>query len=159
MIREVKLEDAKTICDIYNYYIDNTVITFEETHVNTDRMKKRIERTIKTYPWLVYEKDRKIIGYAYAIEWKKRSAYKYTVESSIYLDSNFIGRGYGEELYIELLNRLSNYDFHSIIACITIPNPASTRLHEKLGFKKVGEFIEVGYKHQQWLDVGYWHLR
>lgn len=159
MIRGVELNDAGAICDVYNYYIENTTITFEEVSVSIDEMKNRIKKLAADYSWIVYEIDGKIVGYAYATKWKARSAYRYTVESTVYVDVNYRGKGVGISLYKHLLRALENGDFHSVIGVIALPNTGSIELHEKLGFEKVAHFKEVGYKHRNWIDVGYWQYK
>lgn len=158
MIRKVKLEDAKEIAEIYNYYILNSCVTFEEIPVSIEEMGGRIQATFLKFPWLVYEKDMEIIGYAYASVWKPRSAYKHTIESTVYLKNEATKNGIGSLLYKELINQLTNLGFHAVIGGISLPNEASIALHEKFGFKKVAQFKEVGYKFKKWVDVGYWEL-
>ncbi len=85
-IRPCTLQDIAAICAIYNYYIENTVITFEETPVSIEQMRTRVDAIMKIYPWLVCENEGEIIGYAYASKWRGRSAYKYTAEVTVYLD-------------------------------------------------------------------------
>ena len=156
MIRTVQLNDAEEICDIYNYYVMNTAISFEEAAVSVEEMKGRIKKVLLEYPWFVYEIDGRIAGYAYATRWKARSAYRYTLESTVYIDGRHKGKGIGTSLYKHLLKDLEDRGCHSAIGVITIPNPGSIALHEKCGFKKAAHFKEVGYKHQRWIDVGYW---
>jgi phosphinothricin acetyltransferase len=158
MIRSVKLSDASDICRIYNEYILKTVITFEENPLTVKEMELRIENIIQSYPWLVYEENENVIGYTYAGKWKERSAYRFSVETGIYIDSKHIGRGIGTKLKSELLTILRERSIHSIICGIALPNPASIALCEKLGFIKVGQLKEVGFKHNKWVDVGYWEL-
>ena len=158
MIRAVKIEDSNEICDIYNYYVQHTIITFEEEPVSQSEMESRIEQTSKTLPWLVFEDSQKIMGYAYASEWKSRCAYKHSVESTVYLKNGASGNGIGSLLYQELMNQLKAKNIHAAIGGIALPNDASIALHEKLGFEKVARFREVGYKFDQWIDVGYWEL-
>ena len=158
MLRDAEPSDGDAICSIYNEYILNTTITFEETPVQAEEMASRIRLVTQSYPWLVYEKDSRIVGYAYAGKWKERSAYRYSVETAIYMDSRHVGKGIGTQLMKELLNRLKAVSLHSVISGIALPNPASIALCEKLGFKKVAHFSEVGYKKNRWVDVGYWEL-
>ena len=156
MIREVKLSDAKAIVDIYNYYILNTNITFEEKQLTVDDMEERIiEKTVK-HPWIVYEMNGQVIGYAYLSGWHSRSAYRYSNEASIYLDRNEKGHGIGKKLFANLLEVSKDYGVHTIVSGITIPNAESISLHEKFGFKKIAEFKEIGFKSNKWLNVGYW---
>jgi len=159
LIRDVTLEDAPAIAEIYNPYVLNTVITFEENVVTPEDILSRIDG-IKALglPYLVMVQNRQVIGYAYANQWRSRAAYRHTVETSIYLDQAFAGKGLGTILYKELLERLRRIDIHVVLGGITLPNPVSVGLHEKLGFKKVAHFPEVGYKFGRWLDVGFWEL-
>lgn len=156
MIRNVKLSDAEAICNIYNYYIEKTIISFEEITVSVIDIHERIKKVTKKYPWIVYEIDNKIVGYAYANEWKARSAYRFSVELTVYVDIKHKGKGIGTKLYSFLLENLKAKDVHSVLGIIALPNYASVALHEKLGFKKVAHFNEIGYKHGKWVDVGYW---
>ncbi|MDR2915534.1 MAG: GNAT family N-acetyltransferase [Tannerella sp.] len=158
MIRVVKPEDAYNIASIYNHYVDNTTITFETNSVSTEEMRDRIFAITEKYPYFVYEESGEVVGYCYASLWKKKEAYHYTVESTVYIDAAFQGKGIGKMLMEKLISELQEKSFHAIIACITTPNPSSVKLHEKLGFKQVSEFSEVGYKFGQWLNVGDWEL-
>jgi len=99
-----------------------------------------------------------VAGYAYATKWRVRPAYRHSVESSIYLDQSCAGRGLGQLLYAALLDELRRRELHLVIGGIAQPNEASVRLHEKLGFRKVAMFSEVGMKFGRWVDVGYWEL-
>ncbi len=158
MIRVVTLEDSKEIAEIYNYYILNSVTTLEETLVDEDEFRERIRSTHSKLPWLVYEKDNELIGYAYGSEWKSRSGYKHCVESTVYLKNGATKMGVGSLLYKELIKQLTEMDFHAIIGGISLPNKGSVALHEKFGYEKVAQFKEVGYKFNTWVDVGYWEL-
>ncbi len=158
MIRPAKLSDAGALCDIYNTYIINTTITFEEKPVTIREMKSRIKKVIPHYPWLVYEENGKVVGYTYASRWKERSAYRYSVETGIYIDSGCAGRGIGTKLKGELLKELKKKSIHSVICGIALPNPASIALCEKFGFIQIAHFKEVGFKLNKWIDVGYWEL-
>jgi L-amino acid N-acyltransferase YncA len=158
MIRPVIISDAENICNIYNYYILNSTITFEEKSLSADEMISRIKNIIKNYPWLVYEEEGKVTGYTYAGEWKKRSAYRYSAETGIYIDPKHVGKGIGTKLKGELIKGLKEKSIHSIICGIALPNPASIALCEKFGFEKVAHLKEVGYKFNKWIDVGYWEL-
>jgi phosphinothricin acetyltransferase len=159
MIRVVSEQDVDTICKIYNYYIENTIITFEEKQVSVDEMKLRIADTkSQGYDWLVYEKESKVVGYAYASKWKTRSAYRFSVESSVYVKNGYQRNGIGRELYKDLLARLEKNGVHAVIAGISLPNESSVRFHESLGFQKVAQFPQVGLKFGKWINVGYWQL-
>ena len=158
MIRSVRLEDAKEIAEIYNYYILNSVVTFEETPVGAEEIEQRIRSIIARFPWIIYEVNGRIIGYAFASEWKSRCAYNHSVESTIYLKQGEENKGIGSVLYQELVEQLREMDLHAIIGGIALPNDASVCLHEKFGFEKVAHFKEVGFKFGNWIDVGYWEL-
>jgi len=158
MVRKVLVEDGGQIAEIYNYYILNTTVTFEEQELSETQMKERIEKISSSFPYLVFEENGKILGYAYATEWRVRSAYRYSVESSVYVHKDVHGKGIGKQLYTELLNQLKAKRIHAVIGGIVLPNPISISLHEKFGFIKVAQFKEVGFKFHQWLDVGYWEL-
>ena len=156
MIRDVKIQDVFKILEIYNYYILNTSVTFEEDPVSSIDMEKRILEITEHYPWLVYENEGVVVGYAYASAWRVRKAYRHSVETTVYLQHGLSGKGIGTKLYSELLSRLSSQNLHGLIGGIALPNPASIRLHEKLGFEKVAHFKEVGFKFNKWIDVTYW---
>lgn len=158
MIRQVTTNDAKEITEIYNYYIKHTIITFEETPVTEEEIKERIAIVSSNLPWIVYEENNRIIGYAYASEWKSRCAYKHSLESTVYLQKGLFGKGIGTLLYTELIKQIGQTNCHALIGGIALPNDASIALHEKLGFEKVAQFKEVGYKFGKWIDVGYWEL-
>ena len=158
MIRIVKIQDAKQICDIYNYYIENTIITFEEEPVSQNEMEKRIKEITISLPWFVYEERGQIIGYVYASKWKGRCAYRFSVESTLYVKNDVIGNGIGTKLYKKLIEELFNKNVHVIIGGIALPNDRSQKIHEKFGFKKVAHLSEVGFKFNKWIDVEYWEL-
>ncbi len=158
MIRNATLKDAGQICDIYNHYIENTIITFEEEPLSAAQMEKRISEIIAFLPWIVYEEKGRILGYAYADRWKGRSAYRFSAEATVYLEKNSMGKGIGTELYRRLLEELKARKMHAVMGGIALPNEICKRLHEKLGFKKVAHFPEAGYKFNKWIDVGYWEL-
>jgi L-amino acid N-acyltransferase YncA len=158
MIRTATTADAAAIADIYNHYVRETVITFEETPVSTDEMARRMVEIAARYPWLAYEYDGAVVGWAYATEWKGRSAYRFSVETTVYLADSHRGRGTGTALYEALLAQLKARKLHTAIGVIALPNPSSVALHEKLGFAKIGHVAEVGRKFDRWVDVGYWQL-
>lgn len=158
MIRKAHLSDDLNIVNIYNYYILNSMSTFEEQPVSQREMRFRIEQVQASLPWLVYETNGEILGYAYATQWKPRSAYRNTVESTVYVRSDSYGKGVGKKLCQELIEELKAQKLHAALAGITLPNEASVALHEKLGYTKVGQLKEVGYKFEKWVDVGYWEL-
>jgi phosphinothricin acetyltransferase len=158
MLRQCKPQDASAICGIYNHYVRETVITFEETQVSEADMAQRIVDVSSNLPWYVWAEADRVIGYAYATPWKARAAYKHSVEAGIYLEHHATGRGIGTSLYKALIADLRRDNFHCVIGGAALPNPASVALHERLGFSKVAEFKEVGFKLGRWVDVAYWEL-
>ena len=158
MIRTATPADAKQICAIYNNYIENTIISFEQEPVSVSQMQRRITEIGAYFPWLVFEENQTILGYTYATTWKTRTAYRHSVETTIYISNKATGKGIGSKLYRALITELRTTDAHCLIACIALPNAASIGLHEKVGFEKNAHFKEVGKKFGQWIDVGFWEL-
>ncbi len=158
-IRDATVDDAETIASIYKHYVLTTSISFEEDPVPAIDMAGRIADVQATgLPWLAAEVDGAVAGYAYATKWRVRHAYRFSVESSVYLAPARAGQGIGTALYRALLDRLRGGGYHLAIGGIALPNEASIALHEKLGFEKVAHFKEVGFKFDRWTDVGYWQL-
>lgn len=159
MIRPATTADAAAIAAIYNHYVANTIITFEEEPVSAADMAGRItEVAAASLPWFVWEENGRILGYAYASKWKSRCAYRHSVEASLYLEKSATGRGLGTKLYAALIADVKQRGMHAVIGGAALPNPASVALHEKLGFVKVAYFKQTGWKFKQWIDVGYWEL-
>jgi L-amino acid N-acyltransferase YncA len=159
LIRVAKPDDAAAVAGIYNHYVRNDIATFEEEPITAETIAARMaDVASKSLPWLVAEGGDAILGYAYATSWKARSAYRFSVESTIYLAHGAMRRGVGAELYGALIAELRAHNIHVVIGGVSLPNEASARLHEKLGFKKVAQFEQVGFKFGRWIDVGYWEL-
>lgn len=158
MVRPVQGKDVAAITSIYDYYIQNTYISFEEEPVSESEMASRVAHITESYPWIVFEENGEVIGYAYAGKWKERTAYRFTGEATVYVEREAIGRGIGSVLYDHLLKEVRKSDMHSLMAVIALPNDASVRIHEKYGFKKTAHFKEAGFKFGTWIDVGYWQL-
>lgn len=158
MIRAVEIEDADSIVEIYNHYISETIVTFEEDRITSKIILERIAKIQKdNLPWLIAADDSgNVIGYAYASKWRERFSYRFSVEVTVYLSPAHSNKGIGSRLYESLFSELKLNSIHAVIGGITLPNQASVALHEKFGMVKVAHFKEVGYKFNQWLDVGYW---
>jgi phosphinothricin acetyltransferase len=157
MIRMAAAADAAALAGIYNFYVRETIVTFEEEAVPEAEMARRVQDVqASSLPWLVAEQGGAVVGYACARPWKPRRGYRFSTEVSVYLDPAHLGRGIGTELYEHLLAALRARDTHAAIGGIALPNAASVALHEKLGFEKVAHFREVGFKFGAWIDVGYW---
>lgn len=159
MIRLAKLSDARALADIYNPFVLGTTVTFEEVALTSEEMAERIGTVTQAFPWFVAEAEGAVVGYAYATAWKARSAYRRTVESAIYVAPAHGGQGLGRRLYEALLGELRTQGIHAVLGGIALPNDASVALHERLGFEKVGQLKEVGWKLGRWVDVGYWEKR
>jgi len=156
-IRPVEPDDAAAIAAIYNHYIAETVITFEEVPVSAAEIARRIEEVrAAALPWLVALQAGRILGYAYATRWRDRSAYRFAAEVTVYLDPSDVGRGIGSSLYAELFPQLEARGIHAALGGIALPNEVSIALHEKFGMRKVAHLQEVGFKFDRWIDVGYW---
>ncbi|WP_149195662.1 arsinothricin resistance N-acetyltransferase ArsN1 family B [Luteimonas suaedae] len=157
VIRPAMPGDAEAIARIYNHYVADTCVTFETEPLSGAEMAQRIADTLELpLPWLVADADGAIAGYAYASKWKGRCAYRYSVETTVYLDPLSTGQGLGRRLYVALIDAVKAQGMRTAIGGIALPNAASIALHERLGFRKVGHFEQVGFKQDRWIDVGYW---
>jgi len=159
-LRPVDVSDSPDLARIYTHYVEGSWITFETDPVSAEAMVERVQGTMNSgLPWLVAVQAGRVSGYALATPWKGRCAYRFSVETSIYLDPEFTGMGIGTSLYTALLDELRSASMRTAIGGIALPNEASIRLHERLGFEKVAHFREVGFKLDRWVDVGYWQLK
>ncbi len=158
-IRKARTTDSEAIASIYNFYVKNTIITFEEEQVSPTEISKRIDLVFSdALPWLVAEIEASVVGYAYAVKWRARSAYRFSVESSLYVEPSLVRKRIGNRLYAKLFELLKPIHIHAVMAGISLPNPASIAFHELFGFVKTAHLKEVGIKFNQWIDVGYWQL-
>lgn len=157
LVRDADASDAAAVAGIYNHYITETVVTFEESEVAASEMARRMADVQgANLPWLVATLGERVVGYAYASPWRTRSAYRFSVEVTVYVDHARPRSGIGSALYTELFARLEARGAHAVIGGITLPNAASVALHERFGMQKVAHFREVGFKFGEWRDVGYW---
>lgn len=159
MIRDFKAKDTKQLLDIYNYYVLNTIVTFDIEPLTLKAFTKKLTRINKDYPCIVFEEKNEILGYAYGSKWRPKPAYKQTVEATVYLKNGEQGKQIGSRLYRKLLDLLELEGYHIVLGGLTLPNDASVKLHEKFGFKQVAHFKEVGRKFDTWLDVAFWQLK
>ena len=157
-IRVAVPSDAKAIAAIYAPFVSDTVVSFEIEPPTPEAMATRIAKTLPTHPWLVAELGGRVVGYAYSGEHRDRAAYRWSVDVTVYVASDKHRAGLGRSLYGRLFEILRAQNFRSAFAGITLPNDASVGLHEALGFKPVGIYREVGFKHGQWREVGWWRL-
>lgn len=155
-IRAPRPDDAEAIAAIYAPYVRDTTISFEVDPPAVATMRERIAAIVERYPYLVAKRDGVVVGYAYAGPFRSRAAYRWTVETTVYVDRALGGQGIGRALYQTLLDRLTALGFVSAIGIIALPNTGSVGLHERLGFTQVGTEKGVGYKFGGWHDVGVW---
>ena len=152
-IRPVRLDDAERVASIYNRYVSKTTITFETEPVPVEVMRGRIDSISSAFPYFVYEYDGELIGYCYAHLWKEREAYSKTLETTVYLAPEACHKGIGPLLMTHLIDECRRQGYHALIACITADNLSSLRFHQRLCFRQVSRFSEVGRKFGRWLDV------
>jgi phosphinothricin acetyltransferase len=157
-VRRATAADAAACVDIYRPYVLDTAITFETDVPTVQEMANRIVEALAMHEWLVLEADGNITGYAYAHQFNSRAAYRWSVETSVYLGQDGRRAGGGRMLYAELLRRLAERGFRRAFAGIAQPNEASNALHEVLGFAAAGYYRRVGWKLGAWHDVQWWQL-
>ena len=155
-IRLAGLGDAAACAAIYAPYVRETPISFETVPPDASEMSRRFEKTSARLPWLVAVEAGKVVGYAYAAPHNERAAYRFAVDSSVYVDVDARRRGLGRRLYRVLFASLERQGFVAVHAGITLPNAASVALHEGFGFEPVGVYRGVGFKLGAWHDVGWW---
>ncbi len=150
--------DAAACVSIYAPFVESGATSFEQESPDVAAFAMRIASTQADYPWLVAELEGSVVGYAYACRHRARPAYRWAVETSVYVGVDARGVGNGQSLYVELIERLRRQRFHVACAGITLPNPASVALHESIGFVPVGIYRRIGWKDGSWRDVGWWQL-
>ena len=151
-IRIATEDDAAEALAVYSRYI-GTPITFEYELPSVGEFARRIRSTLAEYPYLVYTEEERVRGYAYAHRLAEREAYRWGAELSVYLDSGVTSRGIGGVLYGVLIGLLKQQGVRTVYGCVTTPNPRSERLHEKLGFRRIGTLRRAGFKCGAWHDV------
>ena len=158
-IRKIELSDAEAVRDIYRPFVLDNATSFETELPGVADIEDRIRKLKDDYPWLVFEADRQVLGYAYASSHRARKAYQWSVEVSVYVHETVRRCGVGRALYLSLFEVLRRQGYANAFAGITLPNPASLGLHESLGFTQIGVFSRIGYKFGQWHDVVWLQLR
>jgi phosphinothricin acetyltransferase len=157
-IRVACEQDARGILNIYEPYILNTAVTFEEVVPELEAFKSRLTAILHESPFLVCEVNGQLAGYAYASSYRSRAAYRWNREVSVYVHEGFQRRNIARAMYHALFGILRIQGFTKLFGIITLPNQASVALHEELGFKKKTVYTKVGFKLGQWHDVGWWEL-
>lgn len=158
-VRAVRPEDAVWIQKIYEYYVADTSITFEIAVPSVEDMRERIKNISAIYPWLVYEIDGEVKGYAYASRHRERAAYRWSVDFAVYVKNGYHGKGIGKALFSQLIETVANLGYYNAFGIITLPNERSIALHESFGFTLAGVTEKNGYKSGAWHDVGIWQLK
>ncbi len=151
--------DAGACAAIYAPSVAASPTSFELEPPDAAALARRIAAYSASHQFLVAERGGEVLGYAYACPHAERPAYRWSVETSVYVDAGHHGEGLGRALYTELFERLRGQGFHVAIAGITLPNPASVGLHESMGFEPVGVLRRIGWKLGAWHDVGWWQLQ
>jgi phosphinothricin acetyltransferase len=155
-LRAARADDSAALAEIYAPYVARSYVSFETDPPDADEMRRRIEAGGGLYAWLVAEVAASVAGYAYACAFRPRAAYRFSVETSVYLRPGIERRGLGTKLYQALLRVAEDQGFTQAVGAISLPNPASVALHERLGFRNAGTYSDVGYKLGRWHDVGLW---
>jgi phosphinothricin acetyltransferase len=156
-IRAALATDAPAIAAIYAPFVKDSPVTFETEAPDAELIGSRIRAGGDLYPWYVAEReDGAVVGYAYATRFRDRAAYRFAVETTVYVDPRAHRQGIGTRLYDRLFETLEAQGFTQAIAAITLPNEASVQLHETAGFRPAGVYRQVGYKLGAWYDVGLW---
>ena len=158
-IRSVTLDDARAVSQIYAPSVSEAATSFETVAPDAAEIQRRIQDKTPKFPWLVFEADGKVLGYAYGSEHRTRQAYQWSADVSVYIHDRAQHRGVGRALYTVLLDLLRRQGYFNAYAGITQPNPGSVRLHESMGFTPVGVYSRVGFKFGRWHDVLWLHLR
>ena len=159
-IRMATEGDAEEILKIYSPYVTDTAITFEYDIPSVAELSRRIKDTLQMYPYIVALEEKRIVGYAYASAFKERAAYNWAVETTIYLDQDYRGKGLGKKLYLALEDILKRQNIINLNACIAYTSAEDVHLdntsmafHEHLGYSKVAHFTKCGYKFNTWYDM------
>lgn len=160
-IRAAEPADAAAIAAIYAPHVLTGTASFEIDPPDARAMRARMAASEGLYPWMVATNGEEggVIGYAYAGKFRDRPAYRYVCETSIYLTDASSGSGVGRLLYAALVTTLRAQGFVQAIGAITLPNDRSIKLHEAVGYRRAGVYREVGFKHGQWIDVGFWQCQ
>ena len=157
-IRMASAGDAQAVRAIYAPYVTNTSVTFETEVPSVEDFRGRIERVTSQYPWLIWEEDGAVAGYAYASRHRERAAYLWSVDVSVYVDSRYHRRGIARKLYEALIALLRRQGYRSTFAAVTSPNPASEAFHLSMGFELIGVFENDGFKLGEWHSVTWYRL-
>lgn len=157
-IRVARIEDAAELAAIYAPYVQETTISFEWVAPTEDEFRRRMSGMMEEYPYLVYEENGEILGYAYAHRAFERYSYRFCAELSVYVRTDARQKGIGSLLYRTLIDICREMRLQTLYGVVTNPNEPSFRLHERLGFERVGYFPHAGQKFDRWIDVVWYSL-
>ena len=157
-IREVKIDDARELSEIYKYYVDNFPYSFEYIAPSTEEFSKRIVDISGKFPFFVCEDKNEIVGFTYAHPFKERKAYQWVCETSIYTKNGCTQKGIGSKLYARLLPAIKRQGFAKAYAVLGCPNEGSEIFHKKMGFKLEATLHNIGYKLDSWHDIKYYAI-
>ena len=157
-IRFATTADAPAVLEIYGPFCEDSPISFETERPSVSEIEGRIRKIVERFPWLICENENEVLGYAYAGPHRGRAAYRWSVDVAIYISRKCRAQGFGTALYTVLFELLRIQGYFKAYAGITLPNPASVRLHQRLGFEPVAIYKKVGYKAGAWHDVSWWDL-
>jgi len=157
-LRDATPDDVPAIQAIYAHHVQHGRASFEEVAPSIDDMRLRFGEVLKKgLPYIVAERDGEILGYAYASSYRARSAYRFAIEDSIYIDHRHTGEGLGRTLLTELIARCETGPWRQMVAVVALTSSGegagSVAVHERLGFRTVGRLESVGLKHGQWIDT------
>jgi phosphinothricin acetyltransferase len=157
-IRRVKAQDVKEILEIYRPFIENTSVSFEMEVPTEADFWLRIQKYAESAPWLVYDINGIIAGYAYASEHRSRWAYRWNREVSVYIHPDFRKRQVATKLYTSLIKLLKYQGYANLLAGVLAVHEQSIEFHEKFGFRKIGVFRNIGFKHNAWCTNAWFEL-
>ena len=158
IIREATVNDGNELSEIYKYYVDNFPYSFEYVAPSSEEFSKRIMLISGKFPFLICEEGGEILGFAYAHQFKERTAYQWVCETSIYTKNGCVQKGIGTMLYAKLMPILKKQGYVKVYAVLGCPNEGSEIFHEKMGFSLVATLPDIGYKHGAWHDIKYYVL-
>ena len=155
MIRFVEEKDIGALVSIYNYYIEKTTCTLELAALSAEEFGARVKRISERFPYLVYEEDGEVLGYAYLSEFNPRGGYRFTADLSLYVAHGARGKGIGRALYAAIEPMAKEMGLQNIISLITSENGASLAFHDKLGFERVAKIDRIANKFDRWIGLCY----
>ncbi|HCR86559.1 MAG TPA: GNAT family N-acetyltransferase [Alphaproteobacteria bacterium] len=154
-IEDAKIADLDAVQEIYSYYVENTIATLEEKKPSKQDIMDNYETVLsKSLPFIVAKHEGKVVGFSYALPFRKRSAYRYTLEESIYVHKDYLRKGIATALATDLIRKCSEVGYKQMIAVIVIDSDDySVDFHKTVGFEEKGRLEKVGYKFNRWVDT------